>query len=78
MWYQHFQSVGNQKKKVNHEAEEDISGDVVGDVEGDIGLINELITKDEVTRALMSQKMVKHQGQMVLLEKCLKTLQMLY
>ena len=74
MWYQLFRTVlETPPKRVHHEVEEDISGDVVGDAEGDIGLINELITKDEVPRALMSQKMVKHQDQMVLLEKCLKT-----
>ena len=47
---------------VNHEAKDDISGDLVGDVEGDIDLINEPITKDEVTRALISLKNGKAPG----------------
>ena len=38
---------------VKHEAEDDILGDIVGDVEGDMDLINEPITKDEITRALI-------------------------
>ena len=47
---------------VNHEAEDDILGDIVGDVEGDMDLINEPITKDEVTRALISLKNGKAPG----------------
>ena len=47
---------------VNHEAEDDILGDIVGDVEGDIDLINEPITKDEVTRASISLKNGKAPG----------------
>ena len=48
---------------VNHEAEDDdVLGDIVGDVEGDIDLINEPITKDEVTRALISLKNGKAPG----------------
>ena len=47
---------------VNHEAEDDILGDIVGDAEGDMDLINEPVTKDEVTRALISLKNGKAPG----------------
>ena len=47
---------------VNHEAEDDILGDIVGDAEGDMDLINEPITKGEVTRALISLKNGKAPG----------------
>ena len=47
---------------VNHETEDDILGDIVGDAEGDMDLINEPITKYEVTRALISLKNGKAPG----------------
>ena len=47
---------------VNHEAEDALLGDIVGDAEGDMDLINEPITKDEVTRALISLKNGKAPG----------------
>ena len=56
MWYQHFRTVLETDDAINHEAEDDSLGDIVGDVEGDIVLINEPITKDEVTRTFKSQK----------------------
>ena len=63
---------------VNHEAKDDISGDLVGDVEGDIDLINEPITKDEVTRALISLKNGKAPGPDGIIGEMFKMLQMLY
>ena len=62
MWYQHFRTVLETDDSVNHEVEDDILGDIVGDVEGDMDLINEPITKDEVTRALISLKNGKAPG----------------
>ena len=47
---------------VNREAKDDISGDTMVDVEGDIDLINEPVTKDEVTRALISLRNGKAPG----------------
>ena len=47
---------------VNHEADDDILGDIVGDAEGDMDLINEPITKDEVTGTLISLKNGKAPG----------------
>ena len=62
MWYQYFRTVLETDDPVNHEAEDDILGDIFGDAEGDMGLINEPITKDEVTRALISLKDRKAPG----------------
>ena len=78
MWYQHFRTVLETDDPVNHEVEDDILGDIVGDVEGDMDLINEPITKDEVTRALISLKNGKAPGPDGIIGEVFKTLQMLY
>ena len=47
-------------------------------LKGDMDLINEPITKDEVTRALISLKNGKAPGPDGIIGEVLKTLQMLY
>ena len=60
MRYEHFRTILETNDPVNHEAEDNSTGDVAGTVDGDVALINEPVTKDEVTEALTSLKTVNH------------------
>ena len=60
MRYEHFRTILETNDPVNHEAEDNSTGYVAGTVDGDVALINEPVTKDEVTEALTSLKTVNH------------------